>query len=181
MSLTKNRIIPIVWIPVGKCRIPFKQWQIYYMPWIVFDTLMCGFCLQSYPRNHLMIKYMYKTQMQKQCHSARLGAKTWCYIIMELESCQKKTHAQNVFYSRTTIHSQTQCGLQIQNIIHKLMHFASETNTVCVKHTVFVSEAKCTSLWMMFCICKPHWVCVWIVNRLKHVVCVLGFGMILTP
>ena len=29
------------------------------------------------------------------------------------------------------IHTHAQCGLQIQNIIHKLMHFASETNTVC--------------------------------------------------
>ena len=41
------------------------------------------------------------------------------------------THTQNVFYSRTMIHTHAQCGLQIQNIIHKLMHFASETNTVC--------------------------------------------------
>ena len=36
---------------------------------------------------------------------------------------------------------------------------------LCVKHTVFVSEAKCISLWMMFCICKPHWACVWIIVR----------------
>ena len=168
MSLTKNRIIPIVWIPVGKCRIPCKQWQLYYMPWIVFDTLMCGFCLQSYPRNHLMIKYMYKTQMQKQCHSARLGAKTWCYIIMELESCQKKTHTQNVFYSRTMIHTHAQCGLQIQIIIHKLMHFASETNTVCFTHTkkhIFSitnhTERVCESL----CVSKTRFACVWIVVR----------------
>ena len=40
-----------------------------------------------------------------------------------------------MFYSRTTIHTHTQCGLQIQNIIHKLVHFASETNTVCFTHT----------------------------------------------
>ena len=36
-----------------------------------------------------------------------------------------------MFYSRKMIHTHAQCGLQIQNIIHKLMHFASETNTVC--------------------------------------------------
>jgi hypothetical protein len=140
MSLTKNRIIPIVWIPVGKCRIPCKQWQLYYMPWIVFDTLMCGFCLQSYPRNHLMIKYMYKTQMQKQCHSARLGAKTWCYIIMELESCQKKTHTQNVFYSRTTIHTHTKRALLTQNdSLTNSVWFAntkhhSQTNAFCFRN-----------------------------------------------
>ena len=29
------------------------------------------------------------------------------------------------------IHTHAQCGLQMQNIIHKLKHFASETNTVC--------------------------------------------------
>ena len=34
------------------------------------------------------------------------------------------------------IHTHAQCGLQIQNIIHKLMHFASETNTVCFTHIV---------------------------------------------
>ena len=64
---------------------------------------------------------------------------------MELESCQNPAHTQNTFCSRITIHTHTkrvllthndshthaQCGLQIQNIIHKLMHFASETNTVC--------------------------------------------------
>ena len=42
---------------------------------------------------------------------------------MELESCQNLTHTQNMFYSRPTIHKQTECGLQIQNIIHKLMLF----------------------------------------------------------
>ena len=50
---------------------------------------------------------------------------------MELESCQNPAHTQNVFCSRITIHTHTHCGLQISNIIHKLMHFASETNTVC--------------------------------------------------
>ena len=45
------------------------------------------------------------------------------------------SHTQNVFYSRTMIHTHAQCGLQIQNIIHKLMHFASETNTVCFTHS----------------------------------------------
>ena len=69
---------------------------------------------------------------------------------MELESCQKLTHTQNVFYSRPTIHKQTQCDLQMQNIFHKLMHFVlqmrnvpiksnvhhtSETNTACFTHT----------------------------------------------
>ena len=44
---------------------------------------------------------------------------------MELESCQNPAHTQNVFCSRTTIHTHAQCGLQIQNIIHKLMYFAS--------------------------------------------------------
>ena len=55
---------------------------------------------------------------------------------MELESCQNPAHTQNVFCSCITIHTHAQCGLQIQNIIHKLMHFASETNTVCFTHIV---------------------------------------------
>ena len=65
---------------------------------------------------------------------------------MELESCQNPAHTQNVFCSRITIHTHTKRVLLTQNDSHtrsvwfantkhhshhKLMHFASETNTVC--------------------------------------------------
>ena len=43
------------------------------------------------------------------------------------------THTQNVFYSRPTIHKQTQWGLQMQNIIHKLMHFVLQITNVPIK------------------------------------------------
>ena len=57
---------------------------------------------------------------------------------MELESCQNLTHTQNVFYSHPTIHKQTQCGLQIQNITHKLMHFVLQIKNVPIKQIQYV-------------------------------------------
>ena len=55
---------------------------------------------------------------------------------MELESCRNRPHTQNVFYSRTTIHTHTKnFVLQIRNVHIKQIHHASETNTVCFTHT----------------------------------------------
>ena len=41
------------------------------------------------------------------------------------------SHAHKTCFTHAKWFTHAQCGLQIQNIIHKLMHFASETNTVC--------------------------------------------------
>ena len=54
------------------------------------------------------------------------------------------------------IHTHAQCGLQIQNIIHKLMHFASEKNTVC-----FTQSTKNNST------STEHESCAWIGMHLR--------------
>ena len=48
---------------------------------------------------------------------------------MEWNSCHNVTNKQNMFYKCPTIHTQTQCGLQIQNIIHKLMQYKKNSST----------------------------------------------------
>ena len=70
--------------------------------------------------------------------------------IMELESCQNPAHTQNVFCSRITIHTHTHCGLQISNIIHKLMHFASERNKVCFTHSTNLRKPRTAIDYLFF-------------------------------
>ena len=59
---------------------------------------------------------------------------------MELESCQNPTHTQNVFYSRTTIHTHTKRVLLTHNDSHtRSVWFAntkhhSQTNAFCFRN-----------------------------------------------
>jgi hypothetical protein len=61
-------------------------------------------------------------------------------LAVELESCQNPTHTQNVFYSRTTIHTHTKRVLLTHNDSHtRSVWFAntkhhSQTNAFCFRN-----------------------------------------------